>query len=667
MHEPDIMAAVVLLFGTALFVAWLFRVIRAPSIIGFLITGLVMGPSGLHLFDPEDVSSIKEIGLVLLLFIVGLELSPRPLFRLGKNLLAATGLQIGVTAVLAAAVLHVCTDYSVATCALIGGLVALSSTAIVLKQISERGETDSVSGTITIGILLLQDVIVIAFMLFLPLLAVKSGSDWHETATRSLIGVGVMALLAIGGRKVLPGLMYELARRGGPELMTLFAVSMACGGAWFASLAGWSPALGACVAGLLLAEADARHQLVADIHPFRDVFNAVFFISLGMIANIHMVAGSLGLILLAVVATLIAKSLITTFAVTISGWPIRPAIQVGLGLCTVSEFGYVVAFEASKLGLMPADLFNGIMVYAIGTMMLGAVMVPISGTVAAWISARVGDRKSSEDEAPVIQEKHHVIIVGFGVSGQNLARVLKATRVHVVLIEMSPRLIQIAKDTQTQYIVGDATRRSILEHAGIATAHAMVIATNDRKATRAIVSVARSMREDLYILARCRFESDLDEIYRLGASQVIPEDFETSIEIAAHVLKEMDIPDNVVEAQLAAVRAGRYGMLRGKPTDRAAQQELMKVLQTTATRTFYLEETHGACGKTIGQLNLRARTGVLIIAVVRNGVPTTNPAVDTQVHAGDVLVLVGAHVQLEAAKNLLQVGDTSDNPSASPT
>lgn len=661
MHESDFMAAIVLLFGTALVVAWLFRILRAPSIIGFLITGLIMGPSGLYLFDPSDVSSISEIGLVLLLFIVGLELNPGPLFRLGKNLLLATGLQIGVTAALAAAVFEFGSDNSFVTSGLIGGLVALSSTAIVLKQISERGETDSVSGMITIGILLLQDVIVIAFMLFLPMLAVKSGGDWHGAAARSLIGLAVMGALAIGGRKTLPGLMNELSRRGGPELMTLFAVSMACGGAWLASLAGWSPALGACVAGLLLAEADARHQLVADIHPFRDVFNAVFFISLGMMANINLVIDSLGLILVAVLVTLIAKSLITTAAVRVAGWPIRPAIQVGLGLCTVSEFGYVVAFEASKLNLMPSSLFNGIMVYAIGTMIIGAVLVPVSGRVAAWVAGRLHDDAPPPDAAPVAHGKHHVIIIGFGVSGQNLARVLKATHVNVILVEMSPRSIQIAKDTQTPYIVGDATRRSILEHAGIATAHAMVVATNDRQATRAIVSVARSMRPDLYILARCRFVSDLDEIYRLGASQVIPEDFETSIEIAAHVLKEMDIPDNIVEAQIAAVRAGRYGMLRGKSTDRTAQQELMKVLQTTATRTFYLEENHWGNGKTIGELNLRARTGVLIIAVVRNGVPATNPGVDTRVQSGDVLVLVGAHAQLESAKAVLQEGDHLDS------
>lgn len=664
MHESDIMAAVVILFGTALVVAWLFRVIRAPSIIGFLITGLVMGPSGLYLFDPEDVRSIKEIGLVLLLFIVGLELSPRPLFRLGKNLLIATGLQIGVTALLTASALLLFTGYSFVTAFLVGGIVSLSSTAIVLKQISERGETDSVYGMITIGILLLQDVIVIAFMLFLPFLALKPGGDWHEIAARSGLGLAVIAVLAVGGRRALPVLMNELARRGGPELMTLFAVFMACGGAWLASLAGWSPALGACIAGILLAEADARHQLVADIHPFRDVFNAIFFISLGMMANINLVIDSLAVIVVAVVVTLLAKTFITVGAVRFAGWPIRPSIQVGLGLCTVSEFGYVVAYEASKMGLLPSSLFNVIMVYAIGTMILGALLVPVSGKVAASVAARLRDHAPDAD--PPVHGTHHVIIVGFGISGQNLARVLKATQVHVVLIEMSPRLIQIAKESSVPYIVGDATRRSILEHAGIATAHAMVVATNDRQATRAIVAVARAMRPDLYILARCRFVSDLDEIYRLGASQVIPEDFETSIEIAAHVLKEMDIPDNIVEAQIAAVRAGRYGMLRGRSTDRAAQQELMKVLQTTATRTYYIEDSHWSCGKTIGQLNLRARTGVLIIAVVRNGVPTTNPAVDLAVQASDVLVLVGAHAQLDAARSVLQTGESSVSFDAQP-
>ena len=219
---------------------------------------------------------------------------------------------------------------------------------------------------------------------------------------------------------------------------------------------------------------------------------------------------------------------------------------------------------------------------------------------------------------------------------------------------MNPRLVQRARENEVEVVVGDAARMPILDHAGITQAHALVVAINDPVATARIVSQARAARPDLFILARTHFVEEIDALQRAGATRVIPEDFEASIESAAQVLKEMGIPDNVIEAQVNAIRAGNYAMLRGRATDRAAQAELVAALQMTATRTHYIGETSPALGKTIAEINLRALTGVTIIAIVRNGKPHTNPASDFALQSGDVLVLVGAHVQLESAKALLE-------------
>jgi CPA2 family monovalent cation:H+ antiporter-2 len=654
MHESHILMHIVAVFGTSVIAACLFRVIGLPSIIGYLFTGMAIGPSGLGIIPEVEVAGLAEMGLVLLLFTIGLELSPKPLLRMGKSLLFAAGLQIGATALLATGVVGLVTAHGLTSSVIVGIVAALSSTAIVLKQLSDRGETGTVTGMITTGILLLQDVIVIGIMLFLPLLALSDDASWQGPAMRGGAGLLGLAIAAVFGRRILSVFVARIVRAGGRESIALFAVLMACGGAWLAALAGWSPALGACVAGLVLAELDVRHQLVADIMPFRDVFNALFFVSLGMKVNFEMPGDHLIWIAAAILMTLIGKSIITSIAVRIAGWPMRPALQAGIGLCTVSEFGYVLGLEAEKLGILPPELLNGIILYAVGSMMVGAMLVPMAGPLSNRVALWLRSHEDMEARSAAKAITHHVIIVGYGINGQNLARVLRATHVHHSIIEMNPALVEAARETGAEVVVGDAERRFILDHAGIAHAHALVVAINDAQSTQRVVSVARMLRSDLFILARTRYVTELDALYQLGADRVIPEDFETSIEIAAHVLKEMDIPDNVVEAQIAAVRAGRYGMLRGMATDRAAHEELMQVLQATVTRTHFVTSDSHAAGKTIAELNLRALTGASIIAAVRNGKPLTNPPPDFILLAGDVLVLVGAHVQLEGAKALLQ-------------
>ena len=654
MEHPAILTNIVVLFGTAVVAAWGFRLLRAPSIIGFLFTGFLIGPSGLGFIEHAQVEQLTEFALVLLLFTIGLELSPQPLIRMGRGLLGAAGLQIGGVAVATAAFLVFFSGGGVVQGGVIGVAVALSSTAIVLKQLSDRGETGSVVGMITTGILLLQDVVAIAVMLILPMLGSGEGANWHDAALRSGIGLIGLALFAVLGRRFLPTILNKMMRVGGREMTALFAVLMAAGGAWLAGLVGWSMALGACAAGLLLADADARHQLVADILPFRDVFNALFFVSLGMMVGTDTVLSNALPLTVAIIVTLLAKTIVAAGAIRFVGWPLRPAIHVGLGLCTVSEFGYVLGREAHHLGILTDGTLEFLVVYAVGTMIVGAALVPMSGTIARVLARKlqkeVGEPEAAVDVAHV---QHHVIVIGFGVNGENLGRVLKATHVPFSVIEMNPALVQRARDMGADVVVGDAARGGILGHAGLHHAHAVVVGINDNDALHRIISQVRAARPDIFILARTRFVSELDLLYRLGANQVIAEDFETSIEITAHLLREMNVPDNLVEAQIAAVRAGHYGMLRGKATDRVAQEELMQVLQTTATRTHYLMEGSIGCEKTLIDLDLRAKTGVNVIAVVRNGKPNTNPGPDFRFQHGDVLVLVGAHAQLELAKALL--------------
>lgn len=655
MDHPAYLADIVIILATTLIVARLFLVLRAPSIIGFILAGIGIGPHAGNLIGQEDVGQLAELGLILLLFIIGLELSPKPLLRMGKNLLAASAFQIVTTAVVAAVAVLLFTQLGVGPIFVIGVAIALSSTAIVLKQLSDLGATDTLRGMIITGILLIQDVLVIAIILFLPFFAVDTGEDWKGSALRAFLGLLGIVVFTTIGRILLPFFLKHVIRPGGKEFVTLFAVLMAFGGAWVADAAGWSLPLGACIAGLLLAGTDLRHQLAAEILPFRDVFNALFFVSLGMLFDPAVALAHALPLAVAIVATLVIKTSLCALGVIAARWPLLIAFQVGLGLCTVSEFGYVLVNEADKLGLVPSDLMDVFIVYALGTMMTGAMLIPLTQPLAALLARTIHGRAELTPAAgpETDARQNHVVIVGYGINGKNLVRVLQSTNIPHVVIEMNPSLARAAQDEEAEVICGDGCRLSVLQHAGLPTARALVVAINDPQATRRVVSQARSIRPDLYILARTHFDSDIDDLYALGAERVISEDFETSIEIAAQVLKKMDVPDNVVTGQIAALRAGRYGMLRAIPTDNQMLEELEKFFQITATRTHFLGKGSGACGKTIASLDLRARSGVMIIAVVRNGSPTANPPHDFELNAGDVLVLIGSHAQLDAAEEIL--------------
>jgi CPA2 family monovalent cation:H+ antiporter-2 len=657
----DHLTEIVVLFGAALGAACVARLLRAPTIIGFIAAGLVLGPAGSGLIHEDAVHFYAELGLMLLLFTVGLELSPEPLLRMGRRLLSAAMLQIAATALAAGVVMRLLWPMSGWAAAVVGVAVALSSTAIVLKQLSDRGETDTPAGGLTIGILIVQDIAVVLVMLLLPL-TVKTGGPWYLAVGKALLALASLAVATVVARLLLPWLLRMVFRGGGLELMTLFALVMACTGAWLASLAGWSWALGSCIAGLLLAQTDLRHQLRAEITPFRDAFNALFFVSLGMLLDGPTAMRYAGPLAIAIVVTLVAKTVLTAGAVLVSGWPLRLSLTVGLSLCTVSEFGYVLAREAQKLELVPDEALKFLVAWALGTMLLGAGLVPFAARMAGAIAGRMQPDRA--DAAPLSPHgeplRDHVVIVGYGVNGHNLARVLRAIGIPYSVIEMNRAIAERARGEGGLVVVGDSTRRSILEQAGLSSARALVVAVADQHSVRRAVAQAHAARPDLYILARTRYVAELEPLRKLGARSVIPEEFETSIEIFSHVLQEFGVPDNVIDQQVTLVRAGQYAMLRGRAVDSAARAEWMRMLELAVTQTHMLAPDSPYAGRTIREADLRARIGVTIVAITRNGQPMPNPPADMVLQAGDVLVLVGTHRQLAETRGALEPPESQE-------
>ena len=653
---PDILTLLALALG----VAWIFRLLRAPAILGFLGAGILAGPSGLNIIGHEHIDDFAEFGLVLLLFTVGLELAPEALTRNARSIVIAASAQIlGTTALMAAIAWGVArlaaAPLSPVSAAVLGLAAALSSTAMALKHFSDRRETATPAGALSTGVLLVQDVCVILAIVLLPAFSRQGDASLAEGLARSLGSLIVLVFVFALGLKITPWLLRTALRQGGQELLTLFALVGAMAGAWAAGLAGWSPALGACLVGLLFARTDLQHQLRAEVTPFRDVFNAVFFLSIGMLVDLGSLREHAAALAGAVVLTVLAKALIAGGSVVLAGWPLRVAAVVGVGLCSLSEFGYVLAREADRLDLLPDGLLPLVVAWIVGAMILNALLLPWANQTAAALdrlwkpSASPAPGGVPPDAAPA----GHVIIVGFGLNGRNLAQALRAVGSPFTVIEMNRGLAQQAREVGGHALVGDAARLAILEEAGLAHARALVVCAGDQDAARRIVAQARSARPDVYILARTRFVAELDRLYRLGASFVIPEEFETSIELFAHLLKEFGIPQNVIEQQITMARAGRYGMLRGRALDSGLQHEWARLLEAAVTQTFQIEPGSAGCDGTIRALNLRARTGATIVSVTRHGKAYPNPSPDLALETADVLVLVGTHRQLMEAKRAL--------------
>lgn len=642
----------VVMLSAALVGALLVRRVGLPSVVGYLLAGVLIGPVGLADLGQDGQSLLTEVAVVLLMFVVGLELSPRELLHSGSAAAWAGVLQMIGTTLVATLPAWLLTGNPVAT-GIVAATVAFSSTAIVVLRLAERNETDSATGRLLIITLLLQDLAVLAFLIIMPMLAVEGTAS--SLAAMPLRWLAWTALPAAA--LVLPRLVPIIAVRGGRELLAVFAVMAASLAAWASGKAGWSPALGAFVAGLVLAGSDARHQLAAEILPFRDVFSALFFIAMGMSLDLQLVARQPGLLIGGTLAVLVMKALVAGGAARLTGAAPRIAAGFALGLAPMSEFALVVSSEAARLGLLPAAVAEQILAIAAGSMVLGALLIAASPRMVEWaavLDRPVAPPRASDPAGAAVGAGRaaglsgHVVVIGYGLNGRNLSTVLRSVRIPFCVVEMNRRLmLQAIGDGCEHVVLGDACRSWILEHAAFQRARVMVVAINDIEGVRRIVAQAHRQRPELHIIARSRFVAEIETLYRLGAKLVIPEEFETSIELFAHTLQQFGVADNIIRSQIEMIRAGRYRMLRDRDDRRSTHAEMVRALEATATQTYQIEPGSPAIARSLRDLEIRGRTGVTVIAVVRGGKPTTSPPPDQVLVEGDVLVLVGPHAGLE--------------------
>ncbi len=658
MSDSNFLRELIIVLTATIAIVFAFQKLRLPNIVGFLLTGVIIGPHGFQLIQSVDqVETLAEIGVVLLLFTIGLEFSLETILSVQRRVVWAGLLQVVLTTLVVLAVARLL-GASVEVGLFYGFLVSLSSTAIVLRIYHDRGEINSLQGRLASGLLLFQDLCVVPMMLLLPVLA-GSGQDsiflivW--VLAKSLITLVAIVWTA---RKLLPRLLHQVALLRNREIFVLFVVLVCFGTAWLTSETGLSLALGALVAGLVISESELSHQIVADILPLRDCFSGIFFISIGMLLNLALLSQDFRITLLELLLMIGIKSMVL-FAVF--WWlyrSIRLGVVLGLGLAQIGEFSFVLAKAGMNYKLLsPAD----------GQIFLAASILSMMATpfliqwAHAWAFGFEGlfkdtgfNRSTSGGANETASATGHVIVVGYGLNGQNLARVLKEVSIPYRVLEMDPDLVRSAKADGEPISFGDGTRPEILQQVGIETARVLVVAISDPAATARLVSQARRLRTDLYIIVRTRYVAEIDRLYRLGANQVIPEEFETSVEIFAHVLQEYHVPRNVISLQVDLIRKAHYGTLRGIRLQGKQLDALSQFLVGTTSDIFSIVEASPAVGKSLEEINLPLRSGVSVIAVVRDGKSYPNVGNDFKLAVGDMLVLLGGHKALDDAAQILK-------------
>ena len=664
MADIAVLNQLLIVLTATLSIVFVCQKLRVPAILGFLLAGVAIGPEALGLIeDVHDVELLAEIGVVLLLFTIGLEFSLAELHTARRYILWAGILQVVITT-LVSLVASLFLGLTVEVGIFYGFLISLSSTVIVLKVYSDRREIHSLQGKLATGLLLFQDLCIVPMMLLLPVLGQSGNVSLPLIAWTLIKAVLVLLLVVAAARTVLPWLLRQVAIVRNREIFLLFVIFICLGTAWLTSALGLSLALGAFIAGLLISESEYSHQIVADILPLRDCFSGIFFISIGMLLNIHFLMDNIAPALLNVLLIIGIKA---TVIFVIYWWlyrSVRLGIILALSLAQIGEFSFILAAAGRDYGLLTEANGQTFLAASILTMIATPFLIRWVNQLAYGLESMVGGPapKPLSETGKINSGTGHVIVVGYGLNGQNLAQVLKEVGISYRILEMNPDSISRAKSAGEPITFGDSTRPDVLEHVGIHGARAMVVAISDPVATVHTVWQARSLRPDLFILVRTRYVSDIDQLYRTGASQVIPEEFETSVEIFARVLEEFHIPRNVITLQVDLMRRERYRMLRGLKLEGKSLDQLAQYLAGTTTDTVLLLEGSPAIGQTLAGLEVRSRYGVTVIAVVRNGESIHNPPPDFLLLAGDVLVLLGSHQELDQAMRLLSpTTETSSN------
>lgn len=654
----SVLDSILILLAVAVVAVALFRHLRLQPILAYLFVGILVGPYALNWVpDTEGTRFLAEFGVVFLLFTIGLEFSLPQLIAMRREVLGLGGAQVLLTALAGGAVAWML-GMSLSAAVVVGGVLAMSSTAIVIKQLTEQLEVGSRHGRLSVGVLLFQDVAVIPFLILIPVMA--GGTDTSVTLELGwalLKGVFVIGAMLAVGHWLLRPLFHYIAAQRSSELFTLTALLFALAAAWSTHLFGLSMALGAFMAGMLLGETEFRHQVEADIRPFRDVLLGLFFITIGMMLDLTVLPDIIQWVLMLAAIIILFKVVLIAALSRMLGASEGVALRTGVVLAQGGEFG--LALLALAGGLLSPEASQVVLAAIILTMLVSPFLISSNGELAkrfypdTYLRNREGQVNEMEDHAERLDQ--HVVICGYGRIGQNIARFLDQEDFNYIALDLDPVRVREARAAGEQVFYGDSSHIENLGAAGIGRARVLVVTYDDYPGTMKILDQVKRLWPDLPVLVRTRDDANLDGLQQAGATEVVPETLEASLMLVSHLLLLLNVPVSRIVRNVQDVRSTRYQMLRG--FFHGQETESLDESPSFRERLQSVELPKGAyaVGCALGTLKLR-EDGVIVTAVRRGGIKGHQPEPDMILQAEDILVLYGTPEDLAHAEAKLLQG-----------
>jgi CPA2 family monovalent cation:H+ antiporter-2 len=647
MHLPLLKDILIILIFSVI-VLFVLKKFKLPSILGFLITGIIIGPHALGLISTgHEVDMLSEIGVILLLFVIGMELSLKQLASIRKTIFIGGFLQVGL-AIFVAAMITRFLGFSWNQAVFLGFLTSLSSTAIVLKILQDRNEITAPHGRNALGILIFQDIIVIPMILLTPILAGESANIGMALLELILKSGLIILITLVSARYIVPRLMYYIARMKSNELLLLVTLTLCFAVAWLTSQAGLSLALGAFLAGLIISESEYSHQATSLILPFKELFTSFFFISIGMLLNLGFFTENAASVLIIALIVFMVKGTIATFATALLRHPPRTALLTGLALFQIGEFAFILSKVGIDSGILSNEMNQYFLSVSIITMLLTPFIIMFSEQLSRVLIPRPIQRKwgmylsKGKIENPKKEEEleNHLIIIGYGINGRNVARAAHHINIPYAIMELNAETVRKEKAKGEHIIFGDASEMHILDTVNLNKARVVVIAISDPKATQYIVSNIRQISQSVYLIVRTRFISEIDELISLGADEVIPEEFETSVAIFSRVLQKYLVPMDEIENLVRTVRSDNYKIFQtlGQPpkTFKPSKAPEFKV-----TCVRLQTDSGNIVGRTIEKANIREKYGVNILGISRKGTMIYPITPKEKLHQNDLVYISG--------------------------
>lgn len=666
--EIPLLPDIVVILGLSVVVILAFRRFKLPTILGFLLTGVIAGPHGLSLVQgssAHEVEILAEIGVILLLFIIGVEFSLKSLAAIKRAVFLGGAAQVAITTLVVGLISQLF-GFTWPEAIFMGFLFSLSSTAIVLKMLQEKGEISSPHGRIILAILIFQDIIVVPMMLFTPLIAGNTEDVWTSLLLMALKGLVVIVFVWVSSQYLVPRLLYQVALTKSKEVFILSIVVICLSVAWLTSSLGLSLALGAFMAGLIISESEYSHQATSNILPFREIFTSFFFVSIGMLLDLSFFFEHFFIIVFLALLTFFINGSIAAGAALLLRYPLRTALLVGLSIFQVGEFAFILSKTGIENGILSGTVYQYFLAVSLLTMGAtpfvlksshaianAALLVVLPRTLRDRLSRRMA--AASEIHAEHHDLNDHIVIIGYGINGRNLARAARQANIPYVIVELNAETVRTEKALGEPIIYGDAVQGVILQHINIHKARVAVIAISDPEATKRIIVNIREITSRAHVIVRTRFILEMDDNFRLGADEVIPEEFETSIEIFTRVLTKYLVPRDEIEAFTNSIRADKYEMLRSMaPENKLKGSELeLPNIEIATLKVQYANQT--VVGKKLADADIRRNHGITLVAIKRNAHFLVEINAETKILQDDLLYVLGRPRDIVSFNNLIKI------------